>query len=133
MLDSIQILLTVVISVLTVLLTIIGLAIYQILKEFKISVEKINLILNDTHRMTAAVAQPVEDASEFLHGVKSGVNFIKSAAKILKEEKEDEKKTVKKTEKEDEKSSVTDENQSQEEKKVKRFFKKAGKILSKTI
>ena len=41
MIDSTQILLTVVISVLTVLLTIIGLAVYQILREFKKSIEKI--------------------------------------------------------------------------------------------
>ena len=80
MIDTVQILLTVVISVLTVLLTIIGIAVYQILKEFKKSVEKINLILDDSHRVSSAVAQPVEDVSEILHGIKGGVRLFKTLA-----------------------------------------------------
>jgi len=117
MIDSTQILLTVVISVLTVLLTIIGLAVYQILREFKKSIEKINLILDDTRRMTSAVAQPVEDASEFIHGVKKGVNFLKSVSKFFKDDKI-------------ELSENKEEIQGQKKDKI--FFKKNGKSLKKT-
>ena len=70
MIDSMQILLTIVIIVLTVLLGLIGFAVFQILKEFKGTIKRMNFILDDTHKMTAAIAEPVEDASEFVHGLK---------------------------------------------------------------
>jgi biopolymer transport protein ExbB/TolQ len=131
MVDAIQILLTVVISVLTVLLTIIGLAVFQILKEFKKSIEKINFILDDTHRMTAAVAEPVEEASEFLRGIKSGVNFVKTAARVLHNENrssnDDQKNSINQNQ-----PSVNNDDELKEGKK-KKFFRKAGKILNRPI
>ena len=130
MLDTIQILLTVVISVLTVLLTIIGLAIYQILKEFKKSIEKINLVLDDTHRMTNAVAQPVEDASEFLHGLKSGVSLLRAVSRYLKEEKKQKKS---KTEEVVTKQAADNSKAHSESDTKKRFFSQAGRILKKPL
>ncbi len=121
MVDSIQILLAVVISVLTVLVTVISLAVYQILKELKQSIVKMNFILDDAHRMSSAVAQPVEDASEFIHGVKKGVNFIKSISKFVKDDFLEEEKESKEG-----KIDPADSG-----KKLK-FFQKNGKSLKKT-
>ena len=88
MFDSIQILLIIVISTLTVLLTIIGIALFHILKEFKVSLEKINEILSDTARITKSVAEPVEEASDFVMGLKKGVSFLKTVSKFFKEDKQ---------------------------------------------
>lgn len=131
MVDSIQILLTVVVSVLTVLLTIIGIAIFQILKEFKKSIEKINYILDDTHRISSAVAEPVEDASELLKGFKSGIALIKTAAGILKEDKQ--KQPEIKDNLVEENSEMSDHGYDREQSKRKNFFSKAGKILKKPL
>lgn len=125
MLDSIQILLTAVISVLTVLLTIIGLEVFQILKEFKRSLEKINKILDDTGRITESVAEPIEEASDFLIGLKKGISFLRNISRFFKDEKKD-----KEVEKIEEKSSSAVKKEDSKDKK-KRFFTKKGKILSK--
>lgn len=127
MIDSFQLLLAVVIGALSIILTIIGLAIFQILKELKKSVEKINLILDDTHRMSSAVAQPVEDASEFIHGIKGGMQFFKALGRYFRDEKD--KRKSKFTNQADEDYDYEDEDVEKEPKKKKRFFKRNGKIL----
>lgn len=127
MLDSIQVLLTVVISILTVLLTIIGLAFYQILKEFKSSVERINKILDDTGRITESVAEPIEGASDFLMGLKKGVGLLRFLSKHIKDDdgkKEKKKKAFQQIqESEEDSETLTSEK--------KRFFLKNGKSLGK--
>ena len=89
MLDPIQILLTVVITTLTVLLVIIGIEVFQILKEVKKMMEKFNKIVDDAHTISHSVATPVEEASSFIMGLKKGVNFFKVVSRLF--EKEDEK------------------------------------------
>lgn len=89
MIDPIQILLTVVISTLTVLLVIIGIEVFQILKEFKKMMEKVNQMMDDTRRVTKSIADPVEEASGFIMGLKKGVSFFKVVSRLF--EKEDEK------------------------------------------
>lgn len=84
--DPIQILLTVVITTLTVLLLIIGVEVFQILKELKKNLEKINLILDDFQVISRSLAEPVEEASSFFHGIKKGVGFFKFFSKLLKED-----------------------------------------------
>jgi hypothetical protein len=121
MIDSIQILLAVVISVLTILLTIIGLAVYQILREFKKSIAKINLVLDDARRMSSAVAQPVEDASDLIHGVKKGISLAKTVSQLLKKESG---KKIKE-------SGVEVVEEKDKFKKKKKFFQKNGKSLKK--
>jgi hypothetical protein len=87
MVDALQILLTVVISVLTVLLTIIGIALFQILREFKGSIERINKILDDTGRITESVAEPIEQASEFILGLKKGIAFFRNISDFFNKDK----------------------------------------------
>ena len=129
MMDLIQILLTIVIIVLTILLAIIGAAVYQILREFKKSIEKINLILDDTSRITAAVAQPVEDASQFIHGLRGGINFLASIGRFFKE------KNKRKNQEINNENLIVDKQETKEisskPAKNKRFFRKAGKPLKK--
>lgn len=137
MIDPIHILLTFVITTLTVLLFIIGLEVFQILKELKRTLEKVNRILDDTGRITNSIATPIEEASEFLVGLKKGVSFLNSVSKFFKnknsqkkieevEEVEEEKEERKKTSKSKKKPSFVKTSEGK-----KRFFTRKGKSLRK--
>ena len=84
--DPIQILLTVIITTLTVLLVIIGIEVFQILKEVKKNLEKLNVILDNAQVISRCLVEPVEEASSFFHGIKKGVDFFKFFSKLLKED-----------------------------------------------
>lgn len=71
-----QILLFIVVSVLTVVLTIAGIEVIHILREFKETVKKTNRILDDTQMITSSVAKPISGVSGFLMGIKSGADVI---------------------------------------------------------
>ena len=86
MTGAIQILLTAVITALTVLLVIIGIQLFLVLQEFRSVLKKTSKILDDTSRVTHAVAQPVEEASSFLAGLKNGFGLIKNLKKIFENE-----------------------------------------------
>lgn len=61
--DATQLLLSIMIFLLGVTLTVIGIQFYFILKEFKRSVEKANIVLDDIHIVTKNLA----DGSQQLH------------------------------------------------------------------
>ena len=142
--DPIQILLIFDITTLTVLLFIIGLEVFQILKELKRTLEKVNRILDDTGRITNSIATPVEEASEFLVGLKKGVSFLNSVSKFFKdknsqkkieeiEEIEEEREEEEKKEKssESKKKSVSTAPSAKSSANKKRFFTRKGKSLRK--
>ena len=79
-----QILLVAVVVILTALLTAIGIQVYQILKEAKKSIEKVNKILDDTGKITESVAKPISSLSSSLTNF-SGVAGILSL--LLKRKK----------------------------------------------
>ncbi len=119
MVDSIQVLLIVVITVLTVLLTFIGIEIYRILKELRQGIKKINEILDDAHTVSSSVAEPISEVSELFTGVKKGVGFIRHVAEFFKEEGGFRTKDKKET---------AEEHNSEGKK---RFFVKSGRSLGK--
>lgn len=81
MLDTIQIVLIIVISVLTVLLTLIGIQIYYILKELRKSADKLNNILDDAKVITGSTAKGISNLSTALDIINSRVGaFSKGLA-----------------------------------------------------
>ena len=92
MTDSTQVLLIIVISILTVLLTIVGVQIFLILVEVRNILKKTTSMLDDAKKVTHAVVEPVEEASSFLTGLKSGFGIMKKIRKIFTEDKEKDKK-----------------------------------------
>ncbi len=82
MTDTTQILLISVITVLTILLTVIGIQIVYILKEFKRSMEKVNKILDDAGIASNAVAKSISGFS----GISSGLKAVLSIFSKLKNE-----------------------------------------------
>jgi len=83
MTDTYQILLTSVISVLTVLLTLIGIQLFLILNEVRNILKKTNNMVDDASKVTHAVVQPIQEASTFLTGLKNGLGVVNKIKKIF--------------------------------------------------
>lgn len=134
--DLTQIVLVVVISVLTVLLTVISIEVFLILRELWKASKKFNDVLEDTHTVTHAIAEPVAEASELVLGLKNGLGFFGLMTRFLSDyyakHKEDIKKTV--IEKKDaivERFDLQDKEKDLKKEIKKHFFVKSGKKLLK--
>jgi hypothetical protein len=66
---------------LTLLLVIIGIQISLILKEFRISVQKTNKMLDDAGKISGTVSNGVENMSGFMNGIRTGISMISSLKK----------------------------------------------------
>ena len=93
MLNPTQILLIIVVSVLTAILAAIGLQVFNILKESRRSIEKVNKILDDAGKVSEAVTKPITSLSNSL-GSLSGLgglfSWLINRRQKNKEEKKDE-------------------------------------------
>lgn len=90
MIDTTQVLLIVVITTLTILLTIIGVQVFFILREFKRTIEKINKMLDDAGTISESVARPIASLANGITGV-SGITGLLGwlmSRKKKREEKE---------------------------------------------
>ncbi len=83
MTEAIQGLLLVVIIVLTILLTIIGIQVVYILKEFRRTVEKINKILDDAEVASGSFAKSISS----LTGMTTGLKTVLSLFGLFRKEK----------------------------------------------
>lgn len=84
--ESTQILLIVVITILTIVLTLIGIQFFFILKELKRSVQKVNKMLDDGTLVSHLVVKSVTGVSGILSGVKAGLSILNIFHKSKKEE-----------------------------------------------
>lgn len=76
MIDITQLLLTLVILVVTALLVILGVQVYYILREFRVTLQKANKVLDDTGVISESVSKPVSFLSTMLLGIKSGSRLL---------------------------------------------------------
>lgn len=88
MIQPMQVLLIVVVTVLTVLLTIIGVQVFFILKEIRHSVEKSNKILDDAGIVSGTVSKSATTLSNSFSGLASLGGILKLFAGKKKEAKE---------------------------------------------
>lgn len=82
-----QILLFLVVSVLTTILSIAGIEVIHILREFRETIRKTNRIMDDFQTISSSVAKPIAGISGFLTGLKSGLDVINLIAGKSKKEK----------------------------------------------
>jgi len=75
MIDTTQILLVVVITVLTILLSAVGIQVFLILKEARESIRKMNEILDDAAEVSGSIAKPISALSNSITGL-SGVTGL---------------------------------------------------------
>lgn len=90
MVDLTQVLLVIIITVLTVLLSFIGIQIFYILKEIKKTIEKVNKMLDDAGVITESIAQPIAGLGGMLDGLKSSVKAIDAIGSFLSRRKKKE-------------------------------------------
>ncbi len=69
--DTTQLLLTVVISITTVLLTIVGIQLIFVLKELRKTLIKTNAVIDNLEQMSTAAEQGMEEFSGFFTGFKT--------------------------------------------------------------
>jgi hypothetical protein len=75
MIDTTQVLLIVVITTLTILLTVIGVQVFFILREFKRTIEKMNKMLDDAGVISESIAKPIASLSSGVTGL-SGITGL---------------------------------------------------------
>jgi hypothetical protein len=79
--DPIQLTIIGVSITLTLLLVILGIQVYLILKEFRISLQKTNKMLDDAGKVTETVSDGVSSMSGFMNGIRTGLSMITSLKK----------------------------------------------------
>lgn len=94
MTDTTQILLIVVITVLTILLSAVGVQVFLILKEVRESIHKANKVLDDAGEVSEAITKPIVSLSETITGI-SGVTGILGWLSKRRKQKEKEEEVEK--------------------------------------
>lgn len=79
MIDAVQGVLLFVIVLLTALLVVLGVQVFFILKELRITLDRANKVLENTEVITESVSEPMS----FLSGLLTGTKSLSSLAKIL--------------------------------------------------
>lgn len=87
--DTAQILLVVVISVLAVILFLLGIQVFFILREFMKTVRKVNKILDDAGTITESISEPVSQMSSLFAGLKTGMSLLSLFTKKKKHHQEE--------------------------------------------
>lgn len=88
--EATQIILVVSVGTLTIILSLVGVQVVRILKEVKITIEKINKILEDMGRVTENVAKPTSSFNGIFFGLKAGLKILKLLMSRDKRRKENE-------------------------------------------
>ncbi len=76
MVDATQFLLAFVILVLTAMITVIGIQVYFVLREFRSTLSKANKVLDDTGVISESVSKPVNMVSGMLLGLRGGSKLM---------------------------------------------------------
>lgn len=90
--DSAQIILIIVITILAIVLFALGIQVFFILREFKKTVSKANKVLDNTNVITQTVSSPISSLSSIAAGIKTGASFISLFKKIISKEEDSGKK-----------------------------------------
>jgi len=88
--ENTQILLVGVVTVLTGILTLIGVQVFLILKEIKRSIEKMNKMLDDAGLISESVARPIASLSNSITGVSGIAGLFGWLAKMKNKSKKKE-------------------------------------------
>lgn len=116
-----QIIWVVAIASLTVMSVVIGVQVVKILQELRVSLQKLNRILDDMAGVTHSVSQPLVNLSGLLENLRGGVKLVAAVKKLLGKEE------VREAPVEDEMSYI---QELQEKGRTQhRFFERNGKVL----
>ena len=94
MVDPVQIILLIVIVVLAVLLVVLGIQVFFILLELKVTVKKVNKILDHADNITENIEGPLAAVSSLFLGIKAGsvLNIARFVKGFFGNDKDEDKK-----------------------------------------
>ena len=78
--DPLTLFLILVLTVLTVLLTVVGIQVFFLVKEARVTLKKYNLILVKTDKIVSHVSNSIDELSETVSGLRSGLKFVEAFA-----------------------------------------------------
>lgn len=87
---DIQSILIFILALLTLNLIAVGIYVVLVLKEFRETVKKANMVLDDVHDVTDAVSSPITSIAGIISGVTESVKAVKSISSLIDRKKEDE-------------------------------------------
>lgn len=90
MIDSVQLILFIVISVLTILLVVLGVQVYFILKGFRKTVEYANDVLSHATLITESIAKPISSLADLSTGIRAAsiIGVVKVIKNLLTKDEE---------------------------------------------
>jgi signal transduction histidine kinase len=78
-----QIIWVVAIAALTVMSVVIGVQVVKILQELRVSLQKLNRILDDMAGVTHSISQPLVNLSGLLENLRGGVKLVAAVKRLL--------------------------------------------------
>ena len=85
--DATQLTIIIISFALAILLIVLGIQVWYILKEIRLSLKKMNKMLDDAGRVSGAVSEGVVGMSGFVNGLKTGISAVTSLIHHKEEEK----------------------------------------------
>ena len=80
---DIQTILVILLAILTINLIAVGIYVVLVLKEFRETVKKANLVLDNVHEVTDAVASPITSIAGIIAGVTESVRAVKAISSLI--------------------------------------------------
>lgn len=80
---DIQAILIFILALLTLNLIAVGVYVILVLKEFRETLKKANLVLDNVHEVTDAVANPITTIAGLIAGVTNSVKAVKSISSLM--------------------------------------------------
>jgi hypothetical protein len=76
--DLTQVTIIIISFALAILLVILGIQVWYILKEIKLSLQKMNKMLDDAGKVSGTISQGIVGMSGFVNGIKTGISAVTS-------------------------------------------------------
>lgn len=79
--DTTQLIIITVSIALTALLVVLGIQVFYILKEIRMTIKKMNKMMDDFGKVTGTVGDSVQNLGGFVNGIRSGMAVVSSLKK----------------------------------------------------
>lgn len=84
---DVQAILIFILALLTLNLIAVGVYVILVLKEFRETIKKANMVLDDVHDVTDAVSNPISTIAGIISGVTESVKAVKSISSLMDRKK----------------------------------------------
>lgn len=78
--DSLTIFLVIIITIITILLVVVGIQVYFLIGEARVTLKKYNKVLVKTDKIVSHVSDSIDEVSDSVSGLKSGLKLVEAFA-----------------------------------------------------